>query len=168
MSDSLTSPFLWPSFLACACFLLSIPGCWSASDSEVIVYTAQDEEFAKPLFDDFASRNAIAVRPKFDAESTKTVGLVAALIQERDRPRADVFWNNEILNTLRLQKLGLLQAFSPEIAKEYPAMYRDAGGMWHGFAARARILIVNKNLVKQADWPHSIDDLADSKWRGHV
>ena len=168
MSATLALKMLRPSLLIVACFTVSLPGCWSASDSEVIVYTAQDEEFAKPVFDEFTSRTAVAVRPKFDAESTKTVGLAAALIQERDRPRADVFWNNEILNTLRLQKLGLLQAFSPEIAKEYPATYRDADGMWHGFAARARILIVNKNLVKRADWPRSIDDLADPKWRGHV
>jgi iron(III) transport system substrate-binding protein len=163
-----TTTLLRGRVVVAACFLLSFAGCWSASDSEVVVYTAQDEEFAKPLFDDFGSRNAIAVRPKFDAESTKTVGLAAALIQEADRPRADVFWNNEILNTLRLQRLGLLQAFSPEIAQNYPPMYRDAGGMWHGFAARARILIVNKRLVKPADWPRSIDDLGDPKWRGHV
>jgi iron(III) transport system substrate-binding protein len=168
MNATLVLTRLRPSFLVGAFFVFLLSGCWSASDSEVIVYTAQDEEFAKPLFDDFAARNAIAVRPKYDAESTKTVGLAAALIQEADRPRADVFWNNEILNTLRLQKLGLLQAYSPEIAKEYPAMYRDAGGMWHGFAARARILIVNKNLVKPADRPRSIEDLADPKWRGHV
>jgi iron(III) transport system substrate-binding protein len=168
MSATLVLKMLRPSLLIVASFILSLTGCWSASESEVIVYTAQDEEFAKPVFDEFTSRTAVAVRPKFDAESTKTVGLAAALIQERDRPRADVFWNNEILNTHRLQKLGLLQAFSPEIAKEYPATYRDADGMWHGFAARARILIVNKSLVKRADWPRSIDDLADPKWRGHV
>jgi iron(III) transport system substrate-binding protein len=168
MSATLVLKMLRPSLLIVVCFMLSLAGCWSASDSEVIVYTAQDEEFAKPVFDEFTSRTAVAVRPKFDAESTKTVGLAAALIQERDRPRADVFWNNEILNTLRLQKLGLLEAFTPEIAKEYPAMYRDAGGMWHGFAARARILIVNKSLVERARWPRSIDDLADPKWRGHV
>jgi iron(III) transport system substrate-binding protein len=152
-----------------ACVLVvSLSGCWSATESEVVVYTAQDEEFAKPIFDEFASRNAIVVRPKFDAESTKTVGLVTDLIQESDRPRADVFWNNEILNTLRLEKRGLLQSYSPEIARNYPAMYRAANGVWHGFAARARILIINTHLVKPAERPKSIEDLADAKWRAHV
>ena len=41
-----------------------------------------------------------------------------------------------------------------------------ADGHWHGFAARARILIVNTDLVPQADRPRSIRDLADPKWRG--
>lgn len=145
-----------------------LTGCWSKTETEVIVYTAQDEEFAKPIFDEWQSRTGIAVRAKYDAESTKTVGLTTELMQEAERPRADVFWNNEILNTLRLQKLGLLDAFSPEIAANYPAMDRDAGGCWHGFAARARILIVNTKLVKPNDRPRSIEDLGNAKWRGHV
>jgi iron(III) transport system substrate-binding protein len=146
-------------------FVVLFSGCWSASESEVVVYTAQDEEFAKPIFDEFTSRNAITVRPKFDAESTKTVGLVTDLIQESNRPRADVFWNNEILNTLRLEKRGLLESFSPEIARSYPPMDRAPNGDWHGFAARARILIVNTNLVKPGERPQSIEDLADAKWK---
>jgi iron(III) transport system substrate-binding protein len=149
-------------------FAVFVSGCWSPSDSEVVVYTAQDEEFAKPIFDEFASRNAIAVRPKFDAESTKTVGLVTDLIQEANRPRADVFWNNEILNTLRLEKRGLLEPFSPEVARNYPSMYRAANGDWHGFAARARILIVNTDLIKPVDGPQSIEDLGNPKWRARV
>jgi iron(III) transport system substrate-binding protein len=149
-------------------FVVLFSGCWSASESEVVVYTAQDEEFAKPIFEEFSSRNAITVRPKFDAESTKTVGLVTDLIQESNRPRADVFWNNEILNTLRLEKRGLLEPFSPDIARNYPPMDRAPNGDWHGFAARARILIVNKKLVKPGERPRSIEDLADAKWRAKI
>jgi iron(III) transport system substrate-binding protein len=157
-------PFHWFAAL----LLLLLSGCWSSSESEVVVYTAQDEEFAKPIFDEFASRNGITVRPKFDAESTKTVGLVTDLIQEANRPRADVFWNNEILNTLRLEKRGLLESFSPEVARNFPPMYRAANGDWHGFAARARILIVNTDLIKPGERPQSIEDLANPKWRGRI
>ena len=73
---------------------------------EVVVYTALDSEFSQPIFDDFTAATGIAVRPKFDTESTKTVGLTEAILAERNRPRCDVFWNNEILNTLRLQRQG--------------------------------------------------------------
>ena len=41
-------------------------------------------------------------------------------------------------------------------------------GYWHGFAARARVLIVNTKLVSKRDRPTSILDLADPKWRGRV
>jgi iron(III) transport system substrate-binding protein len=154
--------------LIAACCSLFITGCWSKSDSEVVVYTAQDQEFAEPLFGEFTKKTSIAVLPKFDAESTKTVGLATELEQEAARPRADVFWNNEILTTLRLQKRGLLDAVSPAVAKDYPAEDRDPGGMWHGFAARARVLLVNKKLVPEGERPKSIEDLANEKWRGRV
>ncbi len=46
---------------------------------------------------------------KFDVESTKTVGLVNQIIAEQKTPVCDLFWNNEIMHTVRLQKLGLLE-----------------------------------------------------------
>jgi iron(III) transport system substrate-binding protein len=47
-------------------------------------------------------------------------------------------------------------------------MYRSPDGMWHGFAGRARVLIVNTQLVSEEDRPKSIYDLADPKWKGKV
>jgi len=140
-------------------------GCWFHSGPEVVVYTALDSEFSEPVFGDFTAKTGIAVRAKFDVESTKTVGLTEALMAERNRPRCDLFWNNEILNTLRLQKQGLLSAYHPPVAESYPAMYRSADGNWHGFAARARVLIVNTDLLPvEGERPESIRDLADPKW----
>jgi iron(III) transport system substrate-binding protein len=152
--------------LSVATVCLVAAGCWSASGPEVVVYTALDEEFSKPIFNDFSGETGIAVLPKFDAESTKTVGLAAAILAERKRPRCDVFWNNEILNTLRLGRQGLLEVYCPPAAEDYPAMYRSPEGLWHGFAARARVLVVNAKLVPEAERPKSVLDLADPKWRG--
>jgi len=132
----------------------------------VVVYTALDSEFSEPIFAEFTRQTGIVVRPKFDTEATKTVGLANAILAERGRPRCDVFWNNEILNTLRLRQEGLLASYQPAVAETYPAMYRSPQGDWHGFAARARVLIVNTELVPEAEQPTSIRDLADPKWRG--
>jgi iron(III) transport system substrate-binding protein len=145
-----------------------LPGCWSSTGPEVVVYAALDAEFSQPIFADFTRDTAIAVRPKFDAESTKTVGLATGIMAERSRPRADVFWNNEILHTLRLEEQGLLEAYLSPAGQNYPAAFRAADGAWHGFAARARVLIVNTKLVSAADRPTSIHDLAEPKWRGRV
>ena len=149
-----------------SCLLLA--GCWRSTGSEVVVYTALDSEFSAPIFEKYTAATGVAVLPKFDAESTKTVGLAEAIIAEKDRPRCDVFWNNEILHTLRLKRLGLLDVYQPTIAKEYPAAFRDRDGHWHGFAARARILIVNTKLVRKGGRPTSILDLANPKWRGRT
>ena len=66
-------------------------GCWSRSAEEVVVYAALDREFSEPLLDEFQRQTGIRVLPKYDVESTKTVGLVNAIIQERPRPRCDLF-----------------------------------------------------------------------------
>ncbi len=148
--------------------VLLTAGCWSRSPREVIVYTALDSDFSEPIFADFEASTGIKVLPKFDTESTKTVGLARALLAERDRPRCDVFWNNEILNTIRLQQQGLIEAYHSPAAESYPPAYRSDDGAWQGFAARARVLVVNTALVPEADRPRSIRDLGDPKWRGRA
>ncbi len=144
-----------------------LAGCGSSED-EVIVYTALDRQFSEPILNDFTARTGIKVRTVYDSESTKTVGLVNRIRGEARRPRCDVFWNNEIINTLRLKSEGLLQPCKPAQATGYPARYRDPDGYWYGFAARARVLIVNTDLVRPEALPTSISDLADPTWRGRT
>jgi iron(III) transport system substrate-binding protein len=147
---------------------LFVSGCWTSHDREVVAYTAQDEEYAKPIFEDFTKASGIAVAPKWDSESTKTVGLAAAIEEEANRPRCDVFWNNEILLTMRLARKGLLDVYRPKIAEKYPAMYRSKDGLWCGFAARARILLVNTKRLPEEKRPRSIIDLADPRFKGRI
>jgi iron(III) transport system substrate-binding protein len=139
-------------------------GCGKSGSEEVVVYTALDQDFSKPIFDGFTRETGIVVLPKFDTESTKTVGLVQTIIKERERPRCDVFWNNEILNTLRLQRQDLLRPHKSPAAEKYPASMRSPEGLWYGFAARARVLLVNTNQIAEERWPKSIRDLTDPQW----
>jgi len=162
--------FSVPRLAACLLMTaaLAVPGCWTSSQPAVVVYAALDREFSEPVLNDFTSTTGIRVLAKYDDESTKTVGLTKVLMQEAARPRCDLFWNNEILNTLRLEEKGLLNAYQSPAAATYPEAYRSPNGTWHGFAARARILIVNTKLVAEADRPKSIYDLADAKWKGKI
>jgi iron(III) transport system substrate-binding protein len=144
-----------------------VAGCTGGGNgNEVVVYTALDEEFSRPILEQFEYQAGIKMLPKFDVESNKTLGLTQAIIAESARPRCDVFWNNEILNTLRLEERGLLAAYRPKLAETYPAIYRSPKGTWHGFAARARVLLVNTKVVTGTDLPDSVYDLGDEKWRG--
>ncbi|MEI8373453.1 MAG: extracellular solute-binding protein, partial [Planctomycetota bacterium] len=38
----------------------------------------------------------------------------------------------------------------------------------HGLAARARILLVNTRRTPKEQWPQSINDLTDAKWKGRI
>ena len=137
-------------------------------DGTVVVYAALDREFSDPVLKDLARRAGLTLRPKYDVESSKTVGLVNTIMAEAVNTRCDLFWNNEILNTIRLKRKGLLQPFHPGAAGELPTTFVDPDATWYGFAARARILIVNTNLVPEAERPRGIADLLDPRWKGKI
>ena len=131
----------------------------------MVVYSSLDREFSEPVLKAYAKETGVEVSPKFDVESTKTVGLTNLIITEAASPRCDLFWNNEILNTLRLKEKGLLAPFQPSHAGDLPATFKAKDGTWYGFAARARILLVNTKLVPEAERPKGIKDLLDPRWK---
>ncbi|MGB1928439.1 MAG: extracellular solute-binding protein [Mariniblastus sp.] len=150
----------------CAGLVVFCAGCIAKTDNEVVVYSALDREFSEPILKRIGPELDLRILPKFDQESNKTVGLVTEIIQSKVRPQADVFWNNEILHTLRLQKMGLLEVYRSPAAEVFPSQYISSRDQWHGFAARARVLIVNTNLISDPNqMPDSIYDLADPKWK---
>ncbi|MFO0844574.1 MAG: ABC transporter substrate-binding protein [Gemmataceae bacterium] len=152
--------------------LLAAPAALLAScttgRSHVVLYCAQDREFALDLLYDFRQRSGLDVAPKFDTEANKSVGLYREIVAEKGRPRCDVFWNNEILSTIRLQNQGLLQEYRSDSAKAYPDWAKAGDGTWTAFAGRARVLIANTKLVAEKDRPLSLLDLADARWRGRA
>jgi iron(III) transport system substrate-binding protein len=137
-------------------------------EQEVVVYCALDRLYAQPILDRFSQRTGIKVRAKWDTEASKTTGLVKALLAEKERPRCDVFWNNEVSQTVRLANEGALEAYESPSAAGIPAWARDAKSRWTGFAARARVLIVNEARVPADAMPTSVKDLADPRWKGQV
>jgi iron(III) transport system substrate-binding protein len=147
--------------------VLFVAGCVGSSSNEVIVYVALDREFSEPILQRFERETGIRVRAKYDVESNKTVGLANELIESAGRGRADVFWNNEILHTLRLEQKDRLAVYGSPHAVEYPEQFRSQKHRWYGFAARARVLIVNTNLLPEPEQrPRSLAELADPRWQG--
>jgi len=138
----------------------------TGSDKEVVVYTSADRAYAQPIFEAFEQRTGIKVLPVTDAEASKTTGIYNRLLEEKGRPRADVFWNSEIGRTLLLGKKGVLEPLDPPSAGDLPSEFRPRNALWHGFACRVRVLIYNRNLVKAEEAPRSVMDLADPKWKG--
>lgn len=141
----------------------------TTTSREVVVYTALDRQFSEPIFVAFTEKTGIAVKPVYDTEAVKTVGLVNRLLAERNRPVADVFWNNEIVRSIQLQTEGLTEPYKPPTAETIPPSFREADGHWTGFAARGRVLMVNtQKMPDPATWPTRVADLADPARRGQA
>lgn len=133
---------------------------------EVVVYTSEDQVFSEPILKDFEKISGIKVRAVYDTEETKSTGVALRIVAERDHPQADVFWANEPLRPVMLQQQTLLAPYRSPNADDIPARYRDPEGYWTGFAARARVIIYNTNVVKPEEAPASIMDLANPRWKG--
>jgi len=120
----------------------------------VIVYTAQDQVYAEPIFKQFTAETGIKVRALYDSEAVKTVGLANRLLAERTHPQCDLFWGNEELRARQLAAQGV---------------FRETNG-WAAFGFRSRRLVINTN---QVTWlgpssPFSLLELTNGSWRGKV
>jgi iron(III) transport system substrate-binding protein len=151
-----------------AAVLATATGCHSSSSSRVVLYCAQDREFAESLLAEFMQRTKLDVTPKYDTEADKSVSLYEELIREKDRPRCDVHWNNEILATIRLRRAGLLEPYDSPSAAPYPDWSKAPDHSWQAFASRARILLVNTKLVPEGKRPKSLLELTHPRWKGKV
>jgi len=139
----------------------------SAKEAQsVVVYTSADQVFAESVFEHFEEATGIRVLAVFDTEATKTTGLVNRIISEKNNPRADVFWNNEVFNTIRLKRAGILEPYVSPNAEDIPKGLKDSTGCWTGFAARLRVIVYNTEAVPADEAPRSIFELAEPKWRG--
>jgi iron(III) transport system substrate-binding protein len=148
-----------------------VPGCTcgdekpSTPSKSVVLYTSLDAAYSRKIMDEFTRKTGIDVKFITDEEATKTTGLVSRIVNEKSRPRCDVYWNNEIVQTVFLEKNGCLEPFQVENARDIPATFKDPEGHWVGFAARARVIIYNKNKVKPP-LPDSLRSLVDERFKG--
>ncbi|OPX63051.1 MULTISPECIES: extracellular solute-binding protein [unclassified Methanoregula] len=145
-----------------------IPGQHGGEEKEriVVVYTSVDQVYSEPVFRAFENESGIRVLPAYDVEATKTTGLVNRLIAEKTRPQADVFWSGEFSQTIVLKNENVLAPYRSLSASDIPARFRDAEDTWTGFGGRARIFIVNTDLLSPDRYPDSVYDLLDEQYPG--
>lgn len=155
---------LWSIF-----FILSlVVGCTREATKEVVIYTSVDQIFSEPILSDFEKNTGIKIKAVYDVEASKTVGLVNRLLAEKQHPRCDVFWNSEVGRTIFLKQKGIFTPYTSPSAKDIPSQFKDKDAYWTGFAARARVLIYNINLLKESDLPKSIFELTGAQWKEKV
>jgi len=134
----------------------------------VVVYTTVDQVFSEPILKDFEKETGITVKSVFDAEETKSTGVLNRLIAEKDNPLCDLFWSGDPVRTIVLKNKGITEAYTSVVAKDISTVFKDAEAHWTGFSARARVLIYNKELLSQYPLPKSIFDLTADTLKGKV
>jgi len=128
----------------------------------VVVYTSVDQHYSEPILTAFEKETGITVRIAFDVEASKTSGLVNRLIAEQKHPKADVFWNGEFVQTVRLASQGVLASYKAHTRDQ--SYWNDSQNRWSSFGGRLRVLISNNEKISDSSLPKSINDFLDAKY----
>lgn len=143
--------------------LLFVLGCSSSTKpNEVVIYTSVDQHYSEPILTAFEKETGITVRIAFDVEASKTTGLVNRLIAEKKHPKADVFWNSEFVQTVRLASQGILARYeAPTTDQIY---WSDPDNRWSAFGGRIRVMISNNEKISDSSLPKSLNDFLNLKY----
>lgn len=143
-------------------FLVGLSG--FALASEVVVYSARNEQLIKPLFDAYTKETGVQVKFVTDKEGP----LMARLKAEGRNTPADLFMTVDAGNLWQAAQEDLLKPVGSKVlAANIPAHLRDPGNEWFGLSVRARTLVYNPNKVKAGELT-SYEDLAQAKWKGRL
>ena len=155
--------------LGCAiAVLMTAIGCNRAPNREIVVYTGVDEPISTPVLRDFEHRTGIHVVIINDTEAAKSVGLAERLLAEKDHPKADVWWSNEVFRTIDLAGQGVLAPYDSPSAKDIPDRFKDKQHLWAGSGLRVRVMAVSDRLPVGTRAPTGIEDLTKPAFKGRI
>lgn len=160
--------FVQRTILALGLFagLADCRGC-STDQREVVVYTSIDRPFSEPVFRDFEKTTGVHVTAIYD-DAKDGPDVFSRLQSAAGAARADVFWSGDPVRPISLINKGMVEPYPPAHASSIPSSWRAPDGAWTGFAARARVLIVNRKRVPANATPKSIRAMIDPAWKGQT
>jgi iron(III) transport system substrate-binding protein len=152
-------------FLAAGAAQVLVNGCAPRSPRRVVLLCSVDDVYARPILKEVEARTGVAIDAVFDVEAAKTAGLANRIRAERARPRSDIFWSSALLQTLLLQREGLLQSYNSPSARDIPQAFRDEGGFWAAVGTRHRVIVHHESLRNP---PSTLHDLLQSRLKNRV
>jgi iron(III) transport system substrate-binding protein len=137
-------------------------------EGKVTWYTSVDLQVAETISGAFKAKfPGISVR----VERTGAERVFQRIGQERASNifACDVVQSSDAAHYIAWKRDGALSACVPEdVAKHFPAQYRDADGMFASWRLFLCGIAYNDKLVKPDEAPKSFSDLLDPKWVGKI
>jgi iron(III) transport system substrate-binding protein len=144
--------------------MLASPAVLRAQEKVVNLYSSRHYDTDERLYSDFTAETGI----KINRVEAQPDALLERMKAEGAASPADVFISVDAGRIERAREMGLLQPLnSSAIKSAVPANLRDPDDHWFGFSSRARVIMYNKDKVKEGDIT-TYEQLADPKWKGKV
>lgn len=162
--------------LVSSLFLLLLSSCSVANAQAVNVEAAKKEgrlvlygtvvpQAMESIFDSFEKRYGIKV--SYWRASANGVFERAVNEWRAGRPGFDVVEGNPGLNAA-LKKEGAFGKYVSPSSEKFAEQFRDKDAMMIAWRLIPISILYNKDTVKAADRPRSLDDLIDPKWKGKI
>jgi iron(III) transport system substrate-binding protein len=136
----------------------------AAGAASLTLYSGQHEQTVDLLTKAFTKETGIDVK----VHSGETPELASQLVKEGMSSPADVFFAENSPELELLSEKGLLAKVAPETLASVPAQDSGSASDWVGVFGRENVLAYNPGMVKEADLPASLMDLAKTEWKGKV
>jgi iron(III) transport system substrate-binding protein len=154
----LLAPMLGAWVLACV-----VAGC-AKQPSELVVYSARNEQLIKPIFDRYSAETG----EKINFVTDDAGPLIERLNAEGANSQADILMTVDAGELWHAADRGLLQPVESDVlTQNIPASLRDPENRWFGFSIRARTIVYSTERVK----PDELSDyaaLAGERWKGRL
>lgn len=142
---------------------LGVSGC-ARQPSELVVYSARNEQLIKPIFDRYTAETGQKIRFVTDDAGP----LIERLSAEGANSQADILMTVDAGELWHAADRGLLKPIQSEVLNaNIPESLRDPQGRWYGFSIRARTIVYSTERVK----PEELSDyaaLGGERWKGKL
>ena len=130
---------------------------------EINIYSHRQPFLINPFLELFTEETGIKTNVVYSKK-----GLAQRLKAEGDKSPADVILTVDIGRLYIYDDLDLLAPInSKKLLNNIPIYLRSPENTWFGLSKRARVIVVNKNKIKDGEITR-IEDLADTKWKGKI
>ena len=143
---------------------LGLAACGSGGSDELVIYSGRAENLVSPILERFEKEEGVDISVRYG----DTAELAAAILEEGDNTKADVFFSQDAGALAALasrDRLAKLPASAIDVVDE---RFRDPEGRWVGVTGRARVIAYNTDKLTEADVPEDIFELTDPKWKDRV
>ena len=143
---------------------LLILGACAPAPSDLVVYSARNEEHIQPIFDRYTQETGQKIRLITDDAGP----LIQRLAAEGKNSPADLLITVDAGVLWHAAQLGVLRSLeSPTLDANIPEHLRDAQKRWYGLSVRARTIVYSTERVKPEDLS-SYEGLTDAKWKSKL
>ena len=130
---------------------------------EINIYSHRQPFLINPFLELFTQETGIKTNVVYSKK-----GLAQRLKAEGENSPADIILTVDIGRLYVYDDLDLLLPIeSKKLINNIPSYLRSPDNSWFGLSKRARVIVVDNEKIKDGDIT-TLEDLADSKWKGQI